>query len=73
MHRGKRTGSPPVKPGDIIEVDKGGRQRFEPRTVTRIAGSRIYFGFRQWEAYVYARSFGRIWRLPIKKGDEHET
>jgi hypothetical protein len=70
VSRGKRTGPPPVKPGDIIEVDKGGGMKFQPYTVTRIVGSRIYFKSRDWEAYVYARSFGRIWRLPIKTQED---
>ena len=67
------TGPPPVEPGDIIEVDKGGGRKFAPRTVTRLAGSRIYFQFDRWESYVYARSYGRIWRLPIEGTDGSET
>lgn len=64
--RGARTPPPPVQPGDIIEVDKGGGKNFSPQTVTRLVGSRIYFKQGNWEPYVYERSFGRIWRLPIK-------
>lgn len=70
--RGARTGPPPVEPGDIIEVDKGGGKNFSPETVTRVENTRIYFLHRPsgTEAYVYARSFGRIWRLPIKPSEE---
>ena len=75
MDRGKRTGPPPVDLGDVIEVDKGGGRNFKPEKITRICGSRIYFKHRLsgTEAYVYARSFGRIWRLPMKRTDEAET
>lgn len=70
--RGARTGPPPVRPGDVIEVDKGGGKNFTPETVTRVVGSRICFTHRRsgTEAYVYARSFGRIWRLPINSEEE---
>jgi hypothetical protein len=63
--RGKRTGPPPVKVGDTILVDGN------PRVVTRLVGSRIYWKHRGgWDCYVYARSFGNRWRLPIKAANE---